>query len=85
MVRLSADRKFEFGKYAGLSFDEVMSKDLQYVEYINSKITWLFTDGEKQKMRNLRNKMSNRDVKTFNVKSRTPFEEEMYKLLNQIK
>lgn len=84
MVRISNDRRFEFGKYEGLTVSEVMEKDFQYVEYINSKLSWLFNDEEKQKIRNMSHKKKNRDIHMVNVKTRTPFEEEMYKVFKQI-
>lgn len=80
MVRISYDRRFEFGKYKGFSVMEVIDKDPQYVEYISSKIRWLFTDREMQALRNLRHKQKNKDIRMSNVRTRTPFEEEMYKL-----
>ena len=80
MVRISYDRRFEFGKYKGFSVMEVIDKDPQYVEYISSKIRWLFTDREMQTLRNLRHKQKNKDIRMSNVRTRTPFEEEMYKL-----
>lgn len=80
MVRISYDRRFEFGKYKGFSVMEVIDKDPQYVEYISSKIRWLFTDREMQALRNLRNRQKNKDIRMSNVRTRTPFEEEMYKL-----
>ena len=80
MVRISYDRRFEFGKYKGFSVMEVIDKDPQYVEYISSKIRWLFTDKEMQTLRNLRHKQKNKDIRMSNVRTRTPFEEEMYKL-----
>lgn len=83
MVKISADRRFEFGKYEGLTVNEVIQKDPQYVEYLSSKIGWLFTDSELQTLRNLRHRQKNRDICTFNVKSRTPFEEEMYRVANR--
>ena len=83
MVRISKDRRFEFGKYEGLTVSEVMKKDLQYVEYLNSKISWLFSDYEKQTMRNMRNRQKNKDIYMTNVKSRTLFEEEMYNVFKR--
>ena len=80
MVRISYDRRFEFGKYKGFSVMEVIDKDPQYVEYLSSKIRWLFTDREMQTLRNLRHKQKNKDIRMSNVRTRTPFEEEMYKL-----
>ena len=80
MVRISYDRRFEFGKYKGFSVMEVIDKDPQYVEYISSKIRWLFTDKEMQTLRNLRHRQKNKDIRMSNVRTRTPFEEEMYKL-----
>ena len=80
MVRISYDRRFEFGKYKGFSVMEVIDKDPQYVEYISSKIRWLFTDREMQTLRNLRHRQKNKDTRMSNVRTRTPFEEEMYKL-----
>lgn len=80
MVRISYDRRFEFGKYKGFSVMEVIDKDPQYVEYISSKIRWLFTDREMQALRNLRHRQKNKDIRMSNVRTRTPFEEEMYKL-----
>lgn len=80
MVRISYDRRFEFGKYKGFSVMEVIDKDPQYVEYISSKIRWLFTDREMQTLRNLRHRQKNKDIRMSNVRTRTPFEEEMYKL-----
>lgn len=80
MVRISYDRRFEFGKYKGFSVMEVIDKDPQYVEYISSKIRWLFTDREMQTLRNLRHKQKNKDIRMSNVRTRTPFEEEMYNL-----
>lgn len=80
MVRISYDRRFEFGKYKGFSVMEVIDKDPQYVEYISSKIRWLFTDREMQTLRNLRYRQKNKDIRMSNVRTRTPFEEEMYKL-----
>ena len=83
MVRISYDRRFEFGKYKGLSVMEVIYKDPQYVEYISSKLRWLFTDREMQTLRNLRNRQKNKDIHMSNVRTRTPFEEEMYKLYSK--
>lgn len=84
MVRISEDRRFEFGKYEGLTINEVIEKDLQYVEYLmNSKIHWLFNDYEKQKVRNKRHSLNNKDINSVNVKGRTPFEEEMYRILRE--
>lgn len=83
MVKISADRRFEFGKYEGLTVNEVIQKDPQYVEYLSSKIGWLFTVNELQTLRNLKHRQKNRDICTFNVKSRTPFEEEMYRVANR--
>ena len=80
MVRISFDRRFEFGKYKGFSVMEVIYKDPQYVEYISSKLRWLFTDREMQALRNLRHRQKNKDIRMSNVRTRTPFEEEMYKL-----
>ena len=62
MVRISYDRRFEFGKYKGFSVMEVINKDPQYVEYISSKLRWLFTDRELQALRNLRHKQKNKDI-----------------------
>lgn len=84
MIRLTKDRCFEFGKYRGYSVSEIINKDPQYIEYMGSKITWLFTDREKQKVRNLRSRQQNKDIHSFNVRTRTPFEEEMYRLINTI-
>ena len=84
MVRISYDRRFEFGKYKGFSVMEVIDKDPQYVEYISSKIRWLFTDREMQTLRNLRNRQKNKDIHMSNVRTRTPFEEEMYKLYQKL-
>lgn len=83
MVRISADRRFEFGKYNGLTVSEVMEKDPQYLEYMNSKISWLLNETEKQSLRNLRSRQRNKDIYSRNVKSRTPFEEEMYKVFKR--
>ena len=80
MNRISFDRRFEFGKYKGFSVMEVIYKDPQYVEYISSKLRWLFTDREIQALRNLRHRQKNKDIRMSNVRTRTPFEEEMYKL-----
>ena len=84
MVRISYDRRFEFGKYKGLSVMEVIYKDPQYVEYISSRLRWLFTDREIQALRNLRHKQKNKDIQMSNVRTRTPFEEEMYKLYQKL-
>ena len=62
MVRISFDRRFEFGKYKGFSVMEVIYKDPQYVEYISSRLRWLFTDREIQALRNLRHKQKNKDI-----------------------
>ena len=62
MVRISYDRRFEFGKYKGFSVMEVIYKDPQYVEYISSRLRWLFTDREIQTLRNLRHKQKNKDI-----------------------
>lgn len=83
MVRMTSDRRFCFGKYEGLTVDEVIKKDFQYVYYINSKIKFLFTDSEKRKIRNIHNKEINTDIYATNVKHRTKFEEEMYGLINK--
>lgn len=83
MVRISEDRRFEFGKYEGLTVNEVIKKDPQYIEYMSSKIKWLFTESEMQTLRNLRHRQKNKDICLSNVKSRTPFEEEMYKVFKQ--
>ena len=61
MVRISYDRRFEFGKYNGFSVLDVIYKDPQYVEYISSKIGWLFNDREMQVLCNLRHKQKNKD------------------------
>lgn len=82
-VKMSIDRRFEFGKYKGLTFIEVLGKDLQYVVYLSSKINWLFNDSEKTTIRNAVHKNKNKDIHMVNVKSRTPFEEEMYKVFRQ--
>ena len=84
MVRISFDSRFEFGKYKGFSVMEVIYKDPQYVEYISSKLRWLFTDREIQALRNLRHKQKNKDIQMSNVRTRTPFEEEMYKLYQKL-
>lgn len=83
MVSISIDREFEFGKYCGLKVGEIIKKDLQYVEYLNSKIPWIFTDIEKQTMRNLRNNLSNYDILQTNVKHRSRLEEEIYGLIHK--
>lgn len=80
MNRISYDRRFEFGKYKGFSVMDVINKDPQYVEYISSKLRWLFTDREIQTLRNLRHKQKNKDIQMSSVRTRTPFEEEMYAL-----
>lgn len=80
MVRISYDRRFEFGKYKGFSVMDVINKDPQYVEYISSKIGWLFNDREMQALRNLRQRQKNKDIHMSNVRTRTRFEEEMYAL-----
>lgn len=84
MVRISYDRRFEFGKYKGFSVMDVINKDPQYVEYISSKIGWLFNDREMQTLRNLRQRQKNKDIHMSNVRTRTPFEEEMYKLYQKL-
>ena len=84
MVRISYDRRFEFGKYKGFSVMDVINKDPQYVEYISSKIGWLFNDREMQALRNLRHKQKNKDIQMSNVRTRTRFEEEMYKLYQKL-
>ena len=84
MVRISEDRRFEFGKYKGLTVNEVIKKDPQYVEYLSEKIHWLFNDTELQTLRNLRHRQKNKDICLFNVKSRTPLEEEMYNVFRQL-
>lgn len=83
MVKISLDRHFEFGKYNGLAVSEVIEIDPQYIEYMSSKISWLFNNNEKQTLRNLRSRQKNKDIRTFNVQSRTPFEEEMYRVFNK--
>lgn len=85
MVRISFDRKFCFGKYKGQKVDEIIDSDTQYIEYLCKKLSWLFTDEEKQKVRNIRNKQRNKDICSINAKCRTPFEEEMYRLINRNK
>lgn len=84
MVKISPDRRFEFGKYNGKLVSEVIQKDPQYIEYLCTRISWIFTDSERQSLRNLRNKQKNKDIHSFGVKSRSPFEEEMYKLINRM-
>lgn len=83
MVKISSDRRFEFGKYSGKLVSEVIEKDPQYIEYLCTKIKWIFTDSEKQSLRNLRSRQKNRDIRSYGVKTRTPFEEEMYRIINQ--
>lgn len=84
-VRISPnERHFEFGKYVGLSVMEVIEKDPQYIEYMSTKITWLFTDHEKQVVRNLRSRQSNRDIHMIHVKGRSKFEDEMYSIFHKI-
>lgn len=84
-VRISPnERCFEFGKYVGLSVMEVIEKDPQYIEYMSTKITWLFTDHEKQVVRNLRNRQENRDIHMIHVKGRSKFEDEMYSIFHKI-
>lgn len=83
VVRMTLDRRFEFGKYKGITFDEVLEKDLQYVVYLSNKINWLFTEREKCAIRNVIHKNKNNDIHMVNVKSRTPFEEEMYRVFNK--
>ena len=84
MVRISYDRRFEFGKYKGFSVMDVINKDPQYVEYISSKIGWLFNDREMQALRNLRQRQKNKDIHMSNVRTRTRFEEEMYKIYQNL-
>ena len=84
MVRISFDRRFEFGKYKGFSVMEVIYKDPQYVEYISSKLRWLLTEKEIQALRELRHKQKNRDIRMSNVRTRTPVEEEMCKLYQKL-
>ena len=84
-VRISPnERRFEFGKYVGLSVMEVIEKDPQYIEYMSTKITWLFTDHEKQVVRNLRNRQANKDIHMIHVKGRSKFEDEMYSIFHKI-
>lgn len=84
-VRISPnERRFEFGKYVGLSVMEVIEKDPQYIEYMSRKITWLFTDHEKQVVRNLRSRQSNRDIHMVHAKCRSNFEDEMYSIFHKI-
>lgn len=85
MVRISKDRRFEFGKYKGRLVAEIIMKDAQYIEYLCTKISWIFTDYEKQSLRNLRYRQKNKDIHTFGVKTRTLFEEEMYMIINNFK
>lgn len=82
MVKISLDRRFEFGKYNGCLVSDVIKNDPQYIEYMCTKVGWIFTDEEKQSLRNLRNRQKNRDIHSKNVKTRTAFEEEMYRLIN---
>lgn len=84
MVKMTYDRKFNFGKYKGFSFNEILEKDFQYLEYMNSKIKWLFNVSEKIKIRNTSNRLSNRDIITINGKCRSDFEEEMYNIFNKM-
>lgn len=83
IVRMTPDRRFEFGKYKGITFNEVLEKDLQYVVYLSNKINWIFTEREKCAIRNAIHKNKNNDIHMVNVKSRTPFEEEMYRVFNK--
>lgn len=84
MIKLSKERIFCFGKYKGHNFTDVLTSDLQYLDYISSKLTWLFNDFEKQQIKNMRNCIKNKDVYLSNVKYRTPFEEEMYNVLRKM-
>lgn len=83
MVKISSDRKFEFGKYNGCFVSDIIKKDPQYIEYMCTKIGWIFTDEEKQSLRNLRSRQRNKDIRSRNVKTRTAFEEEMYRLFSK--
>lgn len=82
MVRISSDRRFRFGKYKGEFVSEIVNKDPHYIEFLCTKIPWIFTDGEKQSVKNLRSREKNKDICTLNVKHRTPLEEEFYRIIN---
>lgn len=84
MVKISFDRRFGFGKYKGKYVKDIINKDPQYIEFLCSKIGWIFTDTEKQTLRNLRNRQKNKDITSYGVKTRTIFEEEMYRLFNKV-
>lgn len=85
MVKISSDRRFEFGKYNGHHVSEIIRKDPQYIEYLSNKIGWIFTEREKRDLRNLLSRKKNNDFYSENLKYRTPFEEEMYRLANKNK
>lgn len=82
MVKISKDRRFEFGKYRGRLVSDIIGNDPQYIEYLCKKISWIFTDSELQSLKNLRSRQSNRDIYSSHVRARTPFEDEMYRLIN---
>lgn len=83
MVRISKDRIFQFGKYAGISVADVIKEDPSYIEFLTNKFKWLFNDFEKQMLRNVKNRNCNKDIHMTNVNTRTSFEEEMYRLFNR--
>jgi hypothetical protein len=83
MVRISSDRRFKFGKYNGEFVSNIVKKDPRYIEFLCTKIPWIFTDGEKQSVRNLRSREKNKDICTLSVKYRTPLEEEFYRIINK--
>jgi hypothetical protein len=84
MVKISSDRRFTFGKYKGKLVSEVIQNDPQYIEYLCTKIAWIFTDWERQAVRNLRHRQQNKDCYSANGRCRTPFEREMYNLIQEI-
>lgn len=78
------DRRFEFGKYNGFTVKEIILKDPSYIEFMSSKVNWLFTSEEKQELRNFRSRQKNKDVNKKNDKSRSSFENEMYHIFRNL-
>lgn len=82
--RLGKERRFTFGKYEGFTFEQVLNKDVKYMEFMSCKFSRLFSDYEHQAIRNKKFSLCNHDFNKPYCAKRTPLENELYNIARQI-
>lgn len=81
---LNSERVFTIGKYKGLHLNEVVRKDVHYVEWLAHKTPWAFTRFEIQSVRNEIHREKNKDILKVSDCERSYGEQRGYRFIQSL-